>query len=203
MEHMKTSKTMLSAIAIVLTILSAPAFADAMQDAAAAYARGDYAAELKITKPLAEKGESWAQQWLGLSYALGTGVPQDYAEAVKWYRLAATQGDADAQLNLGVIYNHGRGVVQDYAEAVKWYRLAAAQGNAPAQSNLGLLYDNGRGVVQDYVRAHMWYNLGAVSGKAPKAAKNRDELAAKMTPAQIAEAQKLARECQARSFKGC
>ncbi len=44
---------------------------------------------------------------------------------------------------------------------------------------------------------------GAVSGKSEYAAKNRDDLAAKMTPAQIAEAQKLARECQARKFKGC
>ncbi len=42
-----------------------------------------------------------------------------------------------------------------------------------------------------------------MSGKSEYAAKNRDDLAAKMTPAQIAEAQKLARECQARKFKGC
>jgi TPR repeat protein len=65
------------------------------------------------------------------------------------------------------------------------------------------MYVNGQGVVQDYVRAHMWFNLGAVSGKAEKATSNRDSLAAKMTPAQIAEAQKIARECQARSFKDC
>ena len=128
---------------------------------------------------------------------------QDYAEAVKWYRLAAAQGKANAQYNLGVMYENGQGVVQDYTEAVKWYRLAAAQGDADAQYNLGAMYDNGQGVVQDYVRAHMWYNLGAVSGKAEYAAKNRDSIAAKMTPPQIAEAQKLARECQARKFKGC
>jgi TPR repeat protein len=130
-------------------------------------------------------------------------VVQDYAEAVKWYRLAAAQGHAAAQSNLGTMYVNGQGVVQDYAEAVKWYRLAAAQGHAAAQSNLGTMYVNGQGVVQDYVRAHMWFNLGAVSGKAEKATSNRDSLAAKMTPAQIAEAQKIARECQARSFKDC
>jgi hypothetical protein len=39
----------------------------------------------------------------------------------------------------------------------------------------------------------MWYNLAAVSGDA-KSVKNRDLLAQKMTPAQIAEAQRLARE---------
>jgi hypothetical protein len=50
---------------------------------------------------------------------------------------------------------------------------------------------------QDYVQAHMWYNLAA-AGSADQlrdqAAQFRDELAAKMTPAQIAEAQKMARE---------
>jgi TPR repeat protein len=130
-------------------------------------------------------------------------VGQNYPEAVKWYRLAAAQGQATAQVELGLWYVTGKGVLQDYAGAVKWFRLAAAQGNAIAQNNLGVAYEHGNGVAQGYVRAHMWYNLGAVSGKAEKAAKNRDNLAAKMTPAQIAEAQKLARECQARYFKSC
>jgi hypothetical protein len=48
----------------------------------------------------------------------------------------------------------------------------------------------------------MWVNLAGVSGDA-KSVKLRDALAAIMTPQQIAEAQKLARECQQRNFKGC
>jgi hypothetical protein len=39
----------------------------------------------------------------------------------------------------------------------------------------------------------MWYNLAAAQGD-KDAAKARDELTAKMTPAQIAEAQRLARQ---------
>ena len=95
--------------------------------------------------------------------------------------------------NLGFMYNNGQGVPQDYAETVKWYRLAAEQGHASAQNNLGLMYDNGEGVPQDYVQAHMWYNLAGAQGL-EQAAKNRDNVAKRMTPAQIAEAQKLARE---------
>ena len=53
--------------------------------------------------------------------------------------------------------------------------------------------NKGRGVPQDYVQAHMWWNLAAVKGNTD-AIKNRDVVAAKMTPTQIAEAQKLARE---------
>ena len=62
-----------------------------------------------------------------------------------------------------------------------------------AQYNLGVMYDNGQGVVQDYVMAHMYWNIAAVSG-VKDAIKNRDLIAKEMTPSQIAESQKLARE---------
>jgi TPR repeat protein len=69
----------------------------------------------------------------------------------------------------------------------------ADQGNAHAQFNLGAMYANGQGVPQDYVRAHMWFNLSAAQGE-KNANKQRDLVAKRMTEAQIAEAQKLARE---------
>ncbi len=83
------------------------------------------------------------------------------------------------------------------AEAGRWYRLAVAQGNASAMSNLGGMYARGRGVVQDYVQAHMWWNVAAsrLTGEERKrSADARDALARLMTPEQIAEAQRLARE---------
>ncbi len=99
---------------------------------------------------------------------------------------------------VGNPYDTGRGVAQDYGEAVRWYRRAAEQGDADAQSNLGFMYGNGRGVAQDYVQAHMWYNLAAsrmpAGGNRDKAVNNRDKVETGMTPAQVVEAQKLARE---------
>ena len=93
------------------------------------------------------------------------------------------------------MYDHGQGVPLDYALAVSWYRKAAEQGDGSAQNNLGVMYENGQGVPQDYVQAHMWFNLaGALAGEREKSVKNRDRVAAKMTPAQIAEAQRLASE---------
>lgn len=117
----------------------------------------------------------------------------DATEAVKWYRLAADQGDDMAQFNLGTMYENGRGVSQNYVEAAKWFLKAANQGNVDAQFNLGRLYGLGDGVPQNVVVGHMWLNLSAVKGD-PTASKLRDALARLMTPAQIAEAQKLARE---------
>jgi len=81
----------------------------------------------------------------------------------------------------------------DYAEALKWFRKAAEQGNALAQFSLGAMNATGKGVRQDFVEAHKWSNLAAAHGN-KKAAKLRDRIAKKLTPAQIVEAQRLARE---------
>lgn len=79
---------------------------------------------------------------------------------------------------------------------VSWYRKAADQGHAKAQFNLGLMYANGQGVPQSNIQAHVWLNLAAskleLADEREAAVHNRDVVAAKMSPAQIAHAQKLA-----------
>ena len=117
---------------------------------------------------------------------------KDYKEAVKWYRLSAEQGDRNAQHNLGLMYDKGQGVPQDYKETVKWFRLSAEQGYATAQFTLGLMYYQGKGVPQDYVSAHMWMNLSGSNGH-EGGVKGRNALEKKMTPSQLEEAQRLAR----------
>ena len=131
-------------------------------------------------------------------YDKGQGVPQDYARAVGWWRKAAEQGMAEAQYNLGIAYDNGQGIPQDYAEAMKWFRKAAEQGYAKAQYNLGVIYGYGEGVPQDDAHAYMWFKLAASRLRPGEgrdiAVKNRDIVAMRMTPAQISEAEKLARE---------
>jgi hypothetical protein len=87
------------------------------------------------------------------------------------------------------------------AEAIKWYRLAADQGEVQAQYNLGVMYAQGRGVQKNYTLAHMWFNLAAKQGD-QDAVKNQNLIAQLMTPAQISEAQKLAREWKSKSAGG-
>jgi TPR repeat protein len=94
---------------------------------------------------------------------------------------------------------NGEGVPQDYEEAAKWLRRAADQGVTTAQLMLGGMYGMGQGVPTDIISAHMWLNLaGATQSAARELIQNaqemRDMIARRMTPAQIAEAQKLARE---------
>jgi hypothetical protein len=172
--------------------LAAPAWAD-FKAGTDAYQRGDYATAMRELRPLAEQGLASAQFNLGLLYANSQGVPKDDAQARQWYEKAAAQGHADAQVNLGILFVYGRGVPQDYKMAVYWLRLSANQGNDLAQRKLGLMHERGDGVPQDYVQAYMWYYLGGANGATP-GAMLRDALAKRMTPDQIAEAQKLAHE---------
>ena len=144
----------------------------------------------------AEQEHAKAQYNLALMLRMGA-VRPDYAEAIRWYHRAAEQGHAEAQNSLGVMYDVGRDVQQDYSEAARWYGRAAEQGHAHAQLILGDLYDDGRGVPQDYIQAHKWFNLAASRGSSSVrevAVQSREEVGSKMTPAQIAEAQRLARE---------
>jgi TPR repeat protein len=150
-------------------------------------------ATAKEVRKAAEEGDASAQNRLGLLYDEGVGVPQGYRQAKEWFEKAAKQGHAGAQLNLGTLYLQGAGAPQSAQMAVFWFSRAAEQGDVLAFAKLGWMYAQGRGVRQDFIQAHMWYNLSAAQGE-PRAAEARDALATQMTPAQIAEAQRLARE---------
>jgi TPR repeat protein len=113
-------------------------------------------------------------------------------------RKAAEQGNPLSQFNLGLMYYKGRAVRQNYTEAVKWWRLSAEKGFAEALNNLGMMYGNGDGVAQDHVEAHKWFDLAAAhhprGRKRRKSVRDRDFLVKRMTSAQVAEAERLARE---------
>jgi TPR repeat protein len=129
----------------------------------------------------------------------------DYQTAYRIFKSLAERGDAAAQFSLGGMYMDGQGVTKDNAEALKWYRRAADQGNTAAQFNLGMIYLIDQVVPRDNVLAHMWLNIAASNSPEAKernaAAKLRDSVAPKMTPDQIAEAQRLAREWKPKKEK--
>src|SRR5882757_228035 len=116
----------------------------------------------------------------------------DYAKALRLIRPLANDGNATAQFNLGVMYLAGHGVRQDYSAAALWFRRAAEQGHALAMHDLGVIYAKGLGVPPDYVCAHMWFSLSAAKGEQIAVSLERAER--QMTPAQINEARRLARD---------
>lgn len=167
------------------------------------FARGrgvpqDYHEAMKWYRLAAEAGDAAGEYNLGYMYDEGHGVTPDPAEALKWYRLAADKGYATAQSNLGLMYAMGRGVPRDDAEAVRCFRRAAEAGLGAAQFNLAGMYFKGNGVPQDPVLAYMWCDLAVAHAdgaeKSTKYAAGRDQIGARLNPAQLAQAQRLARE---------
>ena len=58
---------------------------------------------------------------------------------------------------------------------------------------LGMMYSTGIDLPTDYVSAHKWFNLAAMRGNA-EAARLRREVAVQMSDAEIAVAQRAARD---------
>lgn len=105
--------------------IAPPAVAAPIDDANAAYQRGNYAAAEKLLLPLAEGGNAYAQYRLGQVYAEATGELRSVEEAAKWFESAALQGQPHAQYKLGILYVNGNGVSKDFVQAYLWLSLSA------------------------------------------------------------------------------
>lgn len=82
-----------------------------------------------------------------------------------------------------------------------FYRKMAYRGDAGAMFLIGMACRDGRGITsstpKDLIEAHKWFNLAASRASAknyPGYADARETVARSMTPQQVAEAQKRARE---------
>jgi uncharacterized protein len=159
----------------------------------------------------AKQGVLTAQYNTAANYLVGRGVLQDYQAAQYWYRKCAEQNSVTEKPPvplmmcrhfLAGMYYEGTEIPQDYSKAKFWFLKAAELDSHSSMVNLGVMYANGEGVLQDRASAHMWFNIAASMG-AKGGAKYRDQIAKSMPPAQIADAQKLARECVRKKYKGC
>ena len=98
-----------------------------------AFNRGDFAAAMRLWRPLADGDDARSQAGIGFLYHRGLGVKTDDVQAAFWLRKAAEQGQAEGQLMLGSLYFFGLGVPQSYATAYAWCELAQDSGQAEAQ----------------------------------------------------------------------
>ncbi|MGJ8617209.1 MAG: SEL1-like repeat protein [Sulfitobacter sp.] len=119
-------------------------------------------------------------------------LPEDMVELEQ----QAASGDPVAQFQLGWgLMNSPAPSHEDMARAATLFAAAARAGHAPAMVNLGVMYFQGRGVAQDYVLGQMWLTRAAGSGL-PEARNALNYHADLPTPAQINQAQELARRTQ-------
>jgi len=108
----------------------------------------------------------------------------------------ADQGDAAAQYEMGVRIAGSPESAPDYTRAAGWFHRAADQGHAGAQAALAFMYHRGQGVTPSDIEAVKWLSLAAASQNAPEHeayAVWREWIARQMTPADVAEGDRLAR----------
>lgn len=163
-----------------------------------AYYRGegvgkDPAEGVNWFRKAADQNYARAQVNLARCYHDGIGVRKDYVEAVKWLGKAAEQNYAKAQGLLGQWYEDGQGVPKNYEEAVNWYRRAAEQKDPTAQWRLAGYYYYGKKVPKNYIECYKWLLLSAAQGD-ERARKATSIVEKAMSPNQIAEGQRLARD---------
>ena len=145
----------------------------------------------------------------------------DPALSAQFFTRAAELGDAEAQDRLGDLYKAGsQQTLKDFDMAARYFAQSAQQANEYGMMSLGLAFIRGQGVEQNKVQAYFWLSLsnlgsGSVSTGIGLAQLQvlqrtpgyesygdemldhrtvRDELAQTMTPQEIAEGQRLARE---------
>ena len=133
-------------------------------DAVAALDRGDYARALWQFRELAEQGNGEAENFLGLMYSNGHGVPCDKEEASRWFRVAADRGQATAQHNLGLIYELGLGVLPNDRDAFLWYLKAASNDHVGAQVRVSRMFAAGQGCTKDLEKAASYARRAAEMG---------------------------------------
>jgi putative methionine-R-sulfoxide reductase with GAF domain len=88
-------------------------------------------------RELANRGDSAAENALGLLYAAGDekqGIKRDESGAARWFTKAAEHGSVPAQSKLGSLYWGGRGVAKDDNQAYFWTVLARANGDSASQA---------------------------------------------------------------------
>ena len=151
-----------------------------------AYKSGDYATALREWKPLAEQGNADAAHLIGQIYRNGKGVPRDQKIAYKWFRLSAEEGNAIGAMYLAEQYLGKGGVEENFVSGYVWALISLDSATKVVESKKNVLFLK---IYQSIIDKHFpFVNKGI-----------KEEL----TPAQIADAQIVARECVRKEYKGC
>jgi TPR repeat protein len=168
----------------------------------------------------AREGSSSAIYHLAEKCIDGKNEGMESNEILKYLYGLSEKGDCHSNLLLGRLFLHGDTKIRNYDKSLVYLNMALQECkhripkkksplafppevedilykylrcDTPAMGFLGELYEGGLGVPKDYATAYMWYNLQSARG-GKDADEKRKSLEDRMTPEQIAEAQKLSRE---------
>src|SRR5437764_1226264 len=118
-------------------------------------------------------------------------MSEEEAKLMEGLRSKAEIGDLEAQYEMGWRSAIGMGLPENESLAIHYLRKAAEGGHLLAQNNLGARHVSGEGAPVDLIEAYKWFTLALRQGDR-KAGKNRDSVAAQLTPEQMDAAEKMA-----------
>lgn len=169
----------------------------------------DHDEAVRWFRAAAEQGVAEAQYNLGFAHLWIMGMDQEDPDgALPWFRAAAEQGHVEAQFRWAQERLHDANLVafdgeeevevpEEIREAERWLRAAAERGVEEAQLSIGRFYAR-RGQFENLVQAFKWLDLAMRPPRegdlSPWRTFECDRVAERMTPDEIAEAQRLARE---------
>lgn len=110
---------------------------------------------------LANKGDQYAQYYLGNKYAQGADVPQDISTAKRFWQQSADQGNANALYNIGMIYFTGQGEPKSFDTALNYFQRSAQAGNTRAALNAASMLEAGQGTMVNIPAAAQMYQIAA------------------------------------------
>lgn len=125
MQHIPSSRIVLTAALLFAGALSGVARAQSSDDVVAAIGSGDCKTAGAAINAAMDRNDPQGYYYAGYLYDATGCVKDDPAKAAHFYRRAADGGNADAANALAVLYGTGRGVERDYAEAYRWYASAS------------------------------------------------------------------------------
>ena len=172
--------------------LAGPAVALSESEGQDIYQRGLYKEALEYWKKAAAAGDAGSAYRLSEEYFDAKIVVRDIELATQYLEQAAKKNDPRALTDLAAMYDYGTGVTQDRARAAELYLRAAKLGMPAAMFNVASMLETGEGLAQDKIEAYKFYLLSHDQGFAPFARKALEEMADKMTPEQVADAESRA-----------
>lgn len=157
--------------------------------------------ERVIRMPDLNGSQAIAANSLGVLYYSGIGVEQDYNEALRLFTESAGVGYSEAAFRIGYMRSQGEGVVKSDSTAAVWLRQASEGGHTRAMGMLMAVLMS-IGGDDNLVEAYAWGSLAADYDPVQQATAGRFVVRDRLTPEQLAAAERLREEWRQRLTSG-
>ena len=189
----------LSALVITMSVVASP-----VDEAEAALKLKNYALAISKFGDAAASGSTYALIKLSALSKENRGSKEVFDLAFNKIENRSKTGDKRSKMVLASAYLMGHLVKRNCTVALNLHKELASEGDEVAQHNLGGMYLSGDCVPKDYVLGYMWRSLNLAQNTNENGTEFLVSLERNlMSRDQVAQAQKMARDCFKNKYKNC